>query len=534
MRITIAILIAVTVTAYALPAYAFEAKSPLTDSITINENLKMLWDETNPDSDFHFFAAINRFNIQAQKGDFLYGLRYDVEAYFEKEEYAVKYVPEKVFFQVDKRYWDLRLGDYYNTLGRGLALSVLKNDQFGEDTTIQGGLGNLKTEYFKMRALGGWVNEADSLDFDPERAKHGETEYEKRDLLYGGSITTGHPTYFLVGGNYVGGKLPTPDDAEFPQFEEDDEIDIFSGSVEVPDFVYGSFYSEYAYLLYEDDRIVVDNVEYEGRGAYAGLTLFYGPVTYIGEYKDYYRMDFAHNEPPNLEYEKTTFSHAPRTDDVIGFKNRLDFMIPVIDTLVYGVYYNCHSHEMMVDELADHYSQRIEDKVTGEVNRRIEWVEHSYGGIEKTFSNSAFIFGSGGYRENLEGRWIHGELDTGYPVASSHQLSAAVHMKQFASMDALDAVYGSEWYSLEYAFSPWIIVTAIYENSDEPLSEGLDSTNTDDDPNFYSGQVTVEPHEQVRVSMFYGKEKGGLQCAGGVCRTVPPFKGFKMDLQVRF
>ena len=529
-RAIIAIITFALVFALFSNSFAFELSTPLSDSVTIDETLKILYDQTSHDSADHFWAAINRFNITAQKGDILYGLRYDVEAYFEKQEYSIRYVPEKFFFQVDKRFWSLRAGDFYSTLGKGLVLAVLKNDQFGEDETIQGGIGNFKSDYFNLRLLGGLVNESDSLEFKPTRAQHGEKEYDRRDILYGGGITTGHPTYFVIGGNYLGGKLFVPEDDEYAKYEEDDTISLVSGTIESPDFIYGSFYGEYAWLIREDNKIeILDDEKYEGRGAYSSLSLFYGPVTFLAEYQDYYRFDFDYHEAPNLEYTKTAFTHAPRTDDIIGYRLRLDFVIPKIDTIVYGAYYNSQTHE------AEKFPETLKDHYSGD--GYMEWIEHGYGGFEQTFSNTAYVFGGGGYREIPEGRWVHGELEAGYPVASRHQISASTHIKQFAGFGAFSEEYSSWQYILEYSFSPWLIVTGLYENSDEPLAGGFSSSEAGGssvDPHFYSGRVTVEPHEKIRVSVFYGREKGGLQCAGGVCRTVPPFEGGKMDVQVRF
>lgn len=509
-------------------APAVELKSPISDSITIDENMRFLYDMTSDDPEEHFYALINRLNLQGTKGDFLYGIRYDVEAYFEKETYSIKYVPEKIFFQIDRRNWDLRLGDFYTSLGRGLTLTVLKNDQFGEDTTIQGAIGNFKTNYFSMRLLGGFVNEGDSLDFKPERAQKPEPEFGQRDLLFGTAITTGHPNYFILGGNFVHGELPVPEDAEHPEFEDADSIDLFSATLEAPDFWYGNFFGEYSWLEYKNNRQQLDDEEYEGRGAYAGLTFYGGPITIIGEYQDYFLFDFEYHEPPNLEYEKTTFTHGPITDDLIGTRGRLDVVVPGPETLLYGAYYCSWTHDWtpdpLVNSLDDHYSKE----------GQVKWVEHAYGGIEQIFSNAAFLFGSGGFREISEGRWVHGEIDAGGPVANQHQLSAGLHVKQFEGRGFDE---GTEYVAyagiLEYAFSPYLIITGTYENSDEPTAAGVEETDKKD-PHFYSGQIMIEPVQQVRIGLFYGREKGGLQCVGGMCRTVPPFEGARLDLQLRF
>lgn len=36
--------------------------------------------------------------------------------------------------------------------------------------------------------------------------------------------------------------------------------------------------------------------------------------------------------------------------------------------------------------------------------------------------------------------------------------------------------------------------------------------------------------ENYYIDLFYGKEKGGLNCSGGICRFEPPFEGFRISL----
>jgi hypothetical protein len=73
-----------------LSAQAFEWQTPLTDSVTIFETMKINYDIT--DEDNPFWAGINRLNLNVAKGPFLAGMRYDTEAYFLEEEYYVRYI----------------------------------------------------------------------------------------------------------------------------------------------------------------------------------------------------------------------------------------------------------------------------------------------------------------------------------------------------------------------------------------------------------------------------------------------------------
>jgi len=46
--------------------------------------------------------------------------------------------------------------------------------------------------------------------------------------------------------------------------------------------------------------------------------------------------------------------------------------------------------------------------------------------------------------------------------------------------------------------------------------------------------VTADFMEQHQLRVFYGYDRGGLGCAGGLCRWVPPFRGIKVSLTSQF
>lgn len=41
-------------------------------------------------------------------------------------------------------------------------------------------------------------------------------------------------------------------------------------------------------------------------------------------------------------------------------------------------------------------------------------------------------------------------------------------------------------------------------------------------------------HNTTRISVEYGKQRGGVLCVGGVCRTVPAANGFYLSLTSSF
>lgn len=509
-----------------LSAQALEWQTPLTDSVTIFETLKINYDVT--DEDNPFWAGINRLNLNVAKGPFLAGMRYDTEAYFLEEEYYVRYIPEKVFLQYQSDPFLLRFGDSYASFGQGLTLSLLKRDEFGEDTTIQGALLRINHEYFEFESLIGPVNPGDDRRFGPERAKVEEPEFiDERDMLWGARFMAG-PSMIKVGGAWVGGTLRKDETATFARLEEDDRINLYSAIIESPDLAgVGALSGEYAWLEYQDDKKELEDLEWEGRGAHLATTWYAGPVTVLLESTDYFRFDYAYNDPPSMEYPKMSFGHLPNYEDAIGGRGRVDYVVPVVDVGLYVNYTNIQTHEEMPLELADHYSSDL---------KWLEWIEHTYGGFDRTFGNGSTLTGAAGYREIVEGRYVHGELTFETPIVHPHSLQLEYLGKQFHGFGLMSEVdYASHEAIVSYGYNPYLSLVGSYENSDEPATGTVElGAEEEDDPHFWAAETVVKPTDWMQISLAYGRYKGGLKCAGGVCRPIPPFEGFKSEFAFRF
>ena len=521
--------------------YAYELNTPVTDSGTLVESLKILHDETDEDKDLHFWAAINRLNLTLSKNYLMGGIRYDTEAYFEKDQYRVKYLLEKAFVQYENHGLFLRGGDFYTNMGNGLLLSVLKRDEFGMDNTIRGGIAQYGDAggYVELRALGGFINEGDDLSFKPERTEQEEPDFDEQDTVYGGQMELGKPGWGFLELRGLAGALQPNESIGAIDLEEEDPFQLFAVGGRWLNFGdHGSFRGEYAWYEIEDRKKDVDSIELEGRAAYGALNLDFYPVTFLFEGQDYYHFNFPYAEPPILEFEKQTFGHAPDREDIIGGRGYMEIFIPGIEVSVHGNYYRAARHERVPDELAGHYDA-TDEKDAEETG---EWIEHSYGGVEKIFDGGAYVMAGGGYREEHEapeGRWAHGEFDGGVPITSKHELTIEARYKDFYQTTGFfkGEQYGTWSASPAWNYSPYMSLTGRYEFSDEPAvaSGVVGAGQTDEDDNdYWSGELTVHAGQHVDMKFFYGSVKGGLLCSGGVCQQVPAFEGLKADLTLRF
>jgi hypothetical protein len=79
-----------------------------------------------------------------------------------------------------------------------------------------------------------------------------------------------------------------------------------------------------------------------------------------------------------------------------------------------------------------------------------------------------------------------------------------------------------------YSFAPWLALSYTFEQSDQP------GPNPATRGNFHSAEVIYRFISGSYAKIFVGSSRGGLKCAGGMCRTFPPFDGVKGELTLRF
>jgi hypothetical protein len=141
----------------------------------------------NIDDLYHQF--FNTLDISLSHADFRLGARFDLNLFantpFDQfsgncagnlsprpswcsqanDRYKNSFVPERVYFVVAKPEFDLTLGDFYVSFGRGLALNVVKQDELGQDTAVRGGKFALHHGALQLVFFGGEFN---FLDLDTQ------------------------------------------------------------------------------------------------------------------------------------------------------------------------------------------------------------------------------------------------------------------------------------------------------------------------------------------------------------------------------
>jgi hypothetical protein len=159
-------------------------------------------------------------------------------------------------------------------------------------------------------------------------------------------------------------------------------------------------------------------------------------------------------------------------------------------------------------------------------------VEHVMGGWEQRLDDLSISANvSGGYREEdfhftKENMW-HIEADLHLPIYGPHSFEILARREAYEQPD-FKVEYSIMQLVSTYSFAPWLALSYTFEQSDQP------GPNPATRGNFHSAEVIYRFISGSYAKIFVGSSRGGLKCAGGMCRTFPPFDGVKGELTLRF
>jgi peroxiredoxin len=448
---------------------------------------------------------LNQLDLTLNAGNLLAGIRPDVNADFSP--LRKKFSLAKRFAEYSAGEFNVRVGDFYYTVGRGLAFSLLKTFEkegleYIIDTTIDGG--KISFGGNKFEAWGGWV--------DRERTSWDEPLV--RDLVGGMSVANRVLGFADVGLNVVGAKLE-PGSALGSH-----QVSMETLTLAAPKIgEFAKFYGEA--LLIQKDKYYTPYTIY-GHGVYLESGLFWKSLTLLLEFKDYRDLDFEYNRPPLLETEQLAVvanQFVTSAKDTTGASLRADWYFPAASTLLFA-------KGSWIDDKPGHFPRTI---------------THFFGGVEKKFMETGWLTLLGGYRNEqatslvfyyTAGRTFHWQGNLSYPLTRRLSLELDIEAKDFDGTVPFGGTFVDYFERRSYlslSYSPYVIATVLYDRTDDP--EILAVKNKKD---WWGGQLEIKISPSKTIRIFYGSNKGGVKCAGGVCKFFPPFEGLRIDGVLRF
>lgn len=459
----------------------------------------------------------------------------------------------RYYFTYNSRVLKVDFGDYYVTLGRGLALSIRKEGENDINNTLRGGKIEIRYKNTRITGLSGFSN---VNNVDPN---HELPQKDPFDLISAFRLEQRLANYFSLGAHFVNARFGALESDNRKRFIADKETFITGGTVEFPNIAdHLSLYFEGNYM-YRTGRKVnstvdgFDEVNDGGFGLYGSLSFYIQNFTFTGEYKQYndflfrrartkidYIMadgeleplgldffeDIYYNTVPNLERKDIETNRDYGNDQ--GMKVNLEYNFEKTGTTPYlAGYFTLNQHSTGSTSLGG---------LGGESNAKRDRIWHIYGGITQRIRDYE-VFVDGGFRDEYSREnkkkildLIHVKTGATLPIVSEHTLTFEAffqrknHEQQFENEYVLDLTLG-------YAWSRYLSLSLLYTLQKKDYDAGVADDTTE---HFVAGEIRSTPLTWMDISIFAGQVRESQRCYGGFCRIVPKFEGVKGKIKIRF
>jgi len=471
------------------------------------------------------------------------------------------------FSGLEKRYLEFttddlyaRVGNSFSLYGRGLVLNLFENRTLGYDTGIDGAKIEYRSGAFAAAVTGGDITSADVLDqsrIERYKVRGGTFEFAPMaDLTLGVSFVTGKVKFPTTPAGESAGRFDLPE--YFLRFQVSG-IDIFAS------------YAEKRTDVFANPLVLVaQGYRHRGSGAYGSIS-YAGPQFGASvEYKDY-RFGIAdpvHRLIPDRAAKALAFQNPPighkehsfvlltRYPHVIDFNDEVGFQFDAFAALSEQALFSFNAAIA-----SRHYSFRstgAPNPATGfdvheGLGRRTSWLPS----FRKEFSPFWEIFfdlqyfykeGSTDYITmafNRREEQLALELDRQIPLIELIRSVAVPIVVQRTLAQSFVLVAGSErqWvrddtdplsntfvnqlFSLGFIRSPSYSATIRYEFTDA-------TATIDGRKDWTAVDLGYRFSAKTNLLLTIGSDRGGQVCSNGVCRVVPPFRGFRASLVTYF
>jgi len=471
---------------------------------------------------------------------------------------------EKAYLRYSNPNFDLQLGDFYASFGRGIVLSMVKKTEIDQDNSLRGARFELITRKLGITVLGGITN---PQEISMELRNQGIDRLDGR-LLAGGSVKL-RPTRNLeftahsLGYNLL--KIPSWSIGGTAEVSNiGDMLDLF---IEVDGFLYG-----------QDENSEADPIR--GYAAYFAGTLYAGALTLSVEAKSYRNSNLLlqpgpvvpiqYNNPPSLEHENSItedINGSVQSGNIHGLRIQPELYFDKTSTtltasVAVALDMEPHPPFSRQHELTLHpwiaidqpiHLGKADLHVLADVGYRHDFPVRSdqQAGIsdeEASARRGQFLKNTGMFHYSADVSLSFGK----------HSLELVSRYRRHAFTTENETCWsrddGSErcdrddgWISMEnslaYTLMGRYTIALHVDYTDDPIVQSLANSGAIGNlaydkewrrSTYIGGEIIVRPVSNLELYAFFGSQKAGIVCTGGACRTVPAFTGVKTRLSVNF
>lgn len=520
--------------------------------LQLTESLYVDWhqdNENDDDLDDRYVDVKNRLNIALQSRWLQAGLRLDVAQFLPQnkgergdafeERFQNDLNLEKFFLKVREGGFVLEGGDVYGTLGKGIALSVQKVDELSTDATLRGAKGTYRGKGIQFMALGGYTNIVNVGDRVEEYMD------DPKDLVGGGQfgISPIPEIELSVHTSYVKDRIDWSNvgDVDYAR----DHLWVAGALLQLPNlWDVASFQVEYDYVAWDKVSFGIDpntnDLKYpeessNGHAIYATGTFGLAGVNAVAEFKYYDGLGDGDNTvlgktvrtsngskefvyygvlPP---LEDPGLFARPTYSDQWGVRLRVDYELPVLGTILFANY--AHFDDLNDHEMAE-LDHTVKHVIVGAEQRFDEYSAGAIVQVGRRWDHQEFKY---------DHTMSHADAECHFPIWGPFSMEASGRVEYYSDNTGYADDYTLAKSSVTLSMASMFALSGTYEYADE----GPD-TNSYFDRNFWAGELLWRFASDSYAKIFVGTTRGGLKCAGGMCRIFPAFEGIKGEVTLRF
>lgn len=398
--------------------------------------------------------------------------------------------------QYKKKKWDIKVGNFYETLGRGLLLRAFEikgavieelgfrsRQYFHRD--FLGAVVGYKTKKFSVQAM-----RADVLNsFDPTFGREDRRTDLVTSLAFSAHVLKKHKAGLHL---------------MHHQDNSNSENTFGSFSLEGPISESFNYYIEYASGLNETDKYA----------AYGGITGLIGNMSFNFELKSYenFIIGSGINEPPALVQDQTyrllnRTTHVSNPIEEDGYQIDISYSFENGDILVFN-------HSLARNKVGDNAPIFREYFLewSHQLNQSVDFK------LFADFSEDPFKFQDNRFSFGL------------YP---SIVLSKKVRLQpeiEWQTFERFDTQVSNQSYLLGLNYASKFNLSLLYETTNDPFLVLDDQTIR-----HYAGvNISYKPNYKHSLRLFLGERQGGPACSSGVCFEILDFKGVECRWTSRF
>ncbi|MBI5542489.1 MAG: hypothetical protein HY901_01260 [Deltaproteobacteria bacterium] len=446
----------------------------------------------------------------------------------------------KSFLTFSSPMLEVTAGDSYVSLGRGLVLSMRKDDELSSDSTLLGGKVLARLGWFSATLAGGVANPVrvdegtgqTLYPVDPSVAERArgieEVPVFRQDRLFGGRL---EGSGSLGSISLQGVHMLRPSTLDQTSGVRGARIlDVGGGSASLS-FPKGSgaAYVEGAYQRVDDE---------DGYAFYGSVSGIWGPVNGVVEWQHYREFKallatvhstqadafrfLQYSAPPTTEGLTADNRYGSFNEHVSGGRARVNGLVAPWLTAWGAVGYWATRGERL---------QRLRnDVVDGMAGAEIYFDEHR-----------SHLFASAGARRDWQDedgalyyREFHVEGSAAKALSGPWSLEIeGLYRRRFHTtentQDGVPEPWSEAELSLAAKYSPYVVAGFGVEYTGQK-----GQVRSDEEPLFFNGSLLVKYQSDASVRLFVGQQRGSLKCVSGICRQFAPFEGVKLEWTQRY